>query len=86
MRLPQRIDDIITRIDDGTVSFDTSRLERRLDSLMRIGRRAVAAVLFAGMLVGGALLLAPNSVLGTVLIAVSGAPLLYAVFGGLGRR
>ncbi|WP_102194022.1 ABC1 kinase family protein [Microbacterium aurantiacum] len=85
-RLPQRIDDVITRIDEGTVTFDTSRLERRLDSLVRIGRRAVAAVLFAGMLVGGALLLAPNPVLGTVLIVASAVPLLYALFSGLGKR
>lgn len=85
-RLPQRIDDVITRIDDGTVSFDTSRLERRLDSLMRIVRRAVSAVLFAGMLVGGALLLAPLPVLGTVLIAASVVPFGYAVLTGIVRR
>ncbi|MGM7698455.1 ABC1 kinase family protein [Microbacterium sp. A84] len=81
-RLPQRIDNVITRIDDGTVTFDTSRLERRLDSLMRIGRRAVAAVLFAGLLVGGALLLAPLPALGTALMVVSAVPLLYAAFAG----
>lgn len=86
MRLPKRIDDVITRIDDGTVTFDTSRLERRLDSLVRIGRRAVAAVLFAGMLVGGGVLLTPNPVLGTVLIAASAVPLLYAMFASIGRR
>ncbi|GAA1537403.1 putative unusual protein kinase regulating ubiquinone biosynthesis (AarF/ABC1/UbiB family) [Microbacterium ginsengiterrae] len=86
MGLPQRIDDVITRIDDGTVSIDTSRLERRLDSLIRIGRRAVAAVLFAGLVVGGALLLDPNPGLGTTLIAVSALPLLYAVFSGVGKR
>jgi len=81
-RLPQRIDNVITRIDEGTVSFDTSRLERRLDSLVRIGRRAVAAVVFAGLLVGGALLLAPVPVLGIALMVVSAVPLLYATFAG----
>ncbi|MDP3952083.1 MAG: AarF/ABC1/UbiB kinase family protein, partial [Microbacterium sp.] len=85
-RLPARIDDVITRIDDGTVSFDTSRLERRLDSLMRIGRRAVAALLFGGLLVGGAVLLVPAAPLGIVLMAASAVPLLYALFGGVGRR
>src|SRR5690606_18298452 len=86
-RLPQRIDGIITRIDEGTVSFDTSRLERRLDSLMRIGVRVVSAVLFAGLLVGGALLLPLNPVLGTVLAIASAVPLAHAVFGGVfGRR
>lgn len=85
-RLPARIDDVITRIDDGTVTFDTSRLERRLDSLMRIGRRAVAALLFGGLLIGGAVLLVPAAPLGIVLMAGSAAPLLYALFGGVGRR
>ncbi|WP_164234118.1 ABC1 kinase family protein [Microbacterium hydrocarbonoxydans] len=85
-RLPQRIDDIITRIDDGDVSFDTSRLERRLDGLMRVGRRAVAAVLFAGLVIGGALLLAPAAPLGTGMIVASALPLLYALFAGVGRR
>lgn len=85
-RLPARIDDVITRIDDGTVTFDTSRLERRLDSLMRIGRRAVAALLFGGLLIGGAVLLVPAAPLGIVLMAGSAVPLLYAVFVGVGRR
>ncbi|WP_426185977.1 ABC1 kinase family protein [Microbacterium sp. TWP3-1-2b2] len=85
-RLPKRIDDVITRIDDGTVTFDTSRLERRLDSLMRIGRRAVAALLFGGLLIGGALLLGPTPPLGIVLMGSSAIPLLYALFGGVGRR
>ncbi len=85
-RLPARIDDVITRIDDGTVSFDTSRLERRLDSLMRIGRRAVAALLFGGLLVGGAVLLVPAAPLGIVLMAASAVPLLYALFGGARHR
>ncbi|MBO0981817.1 AarF/ABC1/UbiB kinase family protein [Microbacterium sp. SD291] len=85
-RLPQRIDDVITRMDEGNISFDTSRLERRLDSLMRVGRRAVAAVLFAGLLIGGALLLDPAAPLGTGMIVSSALPLLYALFAGVGRR
>jgi len=86
MRLPKRIDDIITRIDDGNVSFDTSRLERRLDRLEGIARRIASGVLFAAMLVGGALLLAPLPPLGITLICVSALPLLHAVFAGIGRR
>ncbi len=85
-RLPGRIDDIITRIDQGTVTFDTSRLERKLDRLVRIGRKVLSAVLFAALLVGGALLLAPLPVLGTVLMVASVVPLLHAVFGGSGGR
>ncbi|WP_136055979.1 AarF/UbiB family protein [Microbacterium sp. K24] len=86
MRLPRRIDDIITRIDDGNVSFDTSRLERRLDRLEGIARRIASGVLFAAMLVGGALLVTPLPPLGITLICVSALPLLHAVFAGIGRR
>lgn len=83
-RLPKRIDDIITRVDDGNVSFDTSRLERRLDRLEGIARRIASGVLFAAMLIGGALLVGPVPPLGITLLWVSVLPLLGALF--LGRR
>ncbi|MHC9046303.1 ABC1 kinase family protein [Microbacterium saperdae] len=86
MRLPKRIDDIIGRVDDGTVSFDTSRLERRLDRLEGIARRIASGVLFAAMLVGGALLVTPLPPLGITLICASALPLLHSVFAGVGRR
>lgn len=85
-RLPGRIDAVITEIEEGTITFDTSKLERRLDALMRIGVRVISAVLFAGLAVGGALLLAPAPPLGIVLLSVSIVPLLHAVFAGVGRR
>lgn len=84
-RLPGRIDAVITQIEDGTVTFDTSRLEKRLDSLMRIGGRVISAVLFAGLAIGGAVLLAPAPPLGIVLLAASVLPLLHAVFGSAGN-
>lgn len=86
MRLPDRIDAIITRVDDGNVSFDTSRLERRLDRLEGIARRIASGVLFAAMLVGGALLVEPVPGLGFTLLWASALPLLHSVFGGLFRR
>ena len=85
-RLPGRIDAVITEIEDGTITFDTSRLERRMDSLVRIGRRIISAVLFAGLVVGGALLLGVNLPLAIVLLSVSAVPLAHAVFAGVGRR
>ncbi len=85
-RLPKRIDDIITRVDDGTVSFDTSRLERRLDRLEGIARRIASGVLFAAMLIGGALLVPAVPPLGITLICVSALPLLHSLFAGVGRR
>lgn len=81
-RLPKRIDAIITRVDDGNVTFDTSALERRLDRLEGIARRIGSGVLFAAMLVGGALLVPSIAPLGITLICVSALPLLHSVFGG----
>ena len=85
-RLPKRIDDIITRVDEGSVTFDTSRIERRLDRIDALVRRGVSALLFAALLIGGAVVLTANPVLGTVLMSVSVLPLLHALFAGLFRR
>jgi predicted unusual protein kinase regulating ubiquinone biosynthesis (AarF/ABC1/UbiB family) len=86
-RLPQRIDGIITRLDEGSVTVQTVRLEKRLSMVERIARRVVAALLFAGLLIGGVVLRGQDVVFGTVLMAVSALPLLYALFAGLaGRR
>ncbi|MFB9310012.1 putative unusual protein kinase regulating ubiquinone biosynthesis (AarF/ABC1/UbiB family) [Agromyces hippuratus] len=86
-RLPQRVDALITKADEGRLSFDTSRLERRLDRVEGVARRVVSAVLFAALLIGGAVLVAPNPVLGTTLMIASALPLLHALFAGvMGRR
>ncbi|MGP6170390.1 ABC1 kinase family protein [Microbacterium sp. A204] len=82
-RLPGRIDAVITDIEAGSVSFDTSRLEHRMDALIRIGLRVVSGVLFAGLAIGGALLLGPAPPLGIVLLSVSIVPLAHAVLAGL---
>lgn len=84
--LPGRIDRIITRIDDGNVSFDTSRLERRLDRLEGIARRIASGVLFAALLIGGALLVPAVPSLGITLVCVSALPLLHSLFGGRRSR
>lgn len=82
-RLPRRADSIITRLEQGTVTVDTSRLERRLDRIDRIARRAVSALLFAALLIGGAVLLTPNPVLGTILMIVSAVPLVHVLLSSL---
>jgi predicted unusual protein kinase regulating ubiquinone biosynthesis (AarF/ABC1/UbiB family) len=85
--MPRRVDALITKADQGRLSFDTSRLERRLDRVEGVARRVVSAVLFAALLIGGAVLVAPNPVLGTTLMILSALPLLHALFAGLvGRR
>ncbi|TFC06351.1 ABC1 kinase family protein [Cryobacterium mannosilyticum] len=85
-RLPQRLDNLTTRIEEGTVSVQTPRLERRLGALERTGRQIVSAVLFAALLIGGIVLRAEDVVIGTVLVAVSALPLLHALFAGILAR
>ncbi|BDZ39769.1 ABC1 kinase family protein [Microbacterium suwonense] len=80
-RLPARVDSTLDRLDAGTLAFDVSTLENRLDRIIRVAFRAVSAVLFGGLLIGGALLLAPVPPLGVALMCVSVVPLLHAVFG-----
>ncbi|WP_136707940.1 AarF/UbiB family protein [Agromyces sp. H66] len=86
-RLPRRLDDVVTRIEDGKLAVETPRLDQRIRQLERTGRRVVSAILFAGLLIGGILLRPVDAVFGTVLMAASAAPLLHALFAGmLGRR
>jgi predicted unusual protein kinase regulating ubiquinone biosynthesis (AarF/ABC1/UbiB family) len=84
--LPQRLDNLTTRFDEGRISVQTPRLERRLISLERTGRQTISAVLFGALLIGGILLRAEDVVFGTVLMAVSAIPLLHALFAGLIAR
>lgn len=85
-RLPQRLDNLATRIEEGTVSVQTPRLDRRLGGIERMGRQIVSAILFAALLIGGVLLRAEDVVIGTVLMAVSALPLLHALFAGMLAR
>ena len=80
-RLPARVDSTLDRLDAGTLTFDISSLENRLDRIIRVAYRVVSAVLFGGLLIGGALLLATAPPLGIVLMCVSAVPLLHALFG-----
>ena len=86
-RLPRRLDGLIERAEQGKLVAQSPRLERRVDRLERAARRIVSAVLFAALFIGGVVLRADDVVFGTVLMWVSVAPLLHALFAGvIGRR
>jgi predicted unusual protein kinase regulating ubiquinone biosynthesis (AarF/ABC1/UbiB family) len=82
LRLPGRLDDLVTRIDEGTVAFRSPDIERRVGRLERALGRVVSAMLFTALLVAGAVLRADDAVFGTVLMVVSVVPLLHALFAG----
>ncbi|MFL2001555.1 ABC1 kinase family protein [Microbacterium sp. A1-JK] len=85
-RLPRRFDDLATRIEDGRIAVQTPKLDRRIGSLERMGRRIVSAVLFAALLIAGAVLRVDDAAFGTVLMSISLVPLLHALFAGFTNR
>ncbi|CAN5332596.1 AarF/ABC1/UbiB kinase family protein [soil metagenome] len=84
--LPRRVDELLTNVDEGKMTVQVPRLERRLENLDRTGRRLISVVLFAVLLLGGVLLRAQDTVFGTVVMAVSVLPLLHALFAGIVAR
>jgi predicted unusual protein kinase regulating ubiquinone biosynthesis (AarF/ABC1/UbiB family) len=87
VRLPQRLDELTTRFEEGRVSVQNPRLERRIGSLERTARRVMSAVLFAALFTGGAVLRADDVIFGTVVMVVSVVPLLHALLAGwISRR
>ena len=85
-RLPQRLDALADRIEEGRLVANSPRLEQRMAGLERTAQRIISAVLFVGLLIGGILLRLDEPVWGGVLIAVSVIPLLHALFAGMFRR
>ncbi|MFB8385708.1 ABC1 kinase family protein [Microbacterium sp. NPDC055910] len=84
--LPRRLDTLTTRLESGRLTVDTSKLEQRLRRIEKVGRRAVSAILFVGLLIGGAILLPVAPVVGTVLMVASALPLLHALLAGVTDR
>jgi predicted unusual protein kinase regulating ubiquinone biosynthesis (AarF/ABC1/UbiB family) len=85
-RLPQRLDALTTRLDEGQVAVQVPKLERRMRNLERTVRQLISTILFAVLLVGGILLRSHDLVFGTVLMGVSVLPLLHALFAGVIAR
>ncbi len=85
-RLPRRLDALISRVEEGGVSAQVPRVERRLRDLERMVRRVVSAVLFTGLLIGGVLLQAEQAAFGTVLMVLSVGPLAHALLAGVVAR
>ncbi|RDV45661.1 AarF/ABC1/UbiB kinase family protein [Leifsonia sp. ku-ls] len=81
-RLPKRLDDLITRVDDGSIAVNAPRLEQRLGRLERAARRLVAGVVFGGVVIAGAIIHTTDPVLGTVFLVASVVPLAFTVFTG----
>lgn len=79
-RLPGRLQQLADRVEDGQIAVRSPTLERRMAAVEHMGRRIISAILFAALLVTGAVLRAEETVLGTVMMIASALPLLHAVF------
>ncbi len=86
VRLPRRMDAALTRLEDGRVSIDVPRVERRVASIERLVRGAVSAILFMALIVAGVLLRSSELVFGTILMVASLAPLVHALVAVFRRR
>jgi predicted unusual protein kinase regulating ubiquinone biosynthesis (AarF/ABC1/UbiB family) len=83
--LPRRADHIISLVERGQLSVETPEIDRLLKRIERAIGRAISAIVFVGLLIGGILLHPVNAPLGIVLMAVSAIPLIHALFFGNGR-
>jgi len=81
-RLPKRLDELVTKVDEGSLAVSSPALERRVARVERSVGRVVSAVLFAALLVAGAIVRADDAVFGTILMIASGLPLVHALFSG----
>jgi len=84
-RLPGRLDEILTRLEEGRLAVESPSVERRLSRVERMMRRLVSAVVFAALLVGGIVLRGQDVVFGTIVMAASVPALLHALLAGSGR-
>lgn len=82
LRLPRRLDTLVTRIEDGAIAVATPRLERRVAQLDRSFKRTASALVFGALLIAGALVRPDDLVLGSVLMVSSAVPLLHGLWAG----
>jgi len=82
--LPGRADRVLTQIERGDLNVQSPMLEIRVRRLERSVGRIASAVVFAGLLIAGALLLPNEPTLAKLLMVVSAMPGLSALFGGRG--
>ena len=89
LRLPQQLESVATLIQRGQLAVETPGADKRLRAIEQLVRRAVSAILFTGIFVGGILLRPSDPTLGNLLMIASMLPLAHALFAGIfsaGRR
>ncbi|QCB97923.1 AarF/ABC1/UbiB kinase family protein [Arthrobacter sp. PAMC25564] len=82
LRLPKRLDGLVTRVEDGSLSVANPRLERQVARLDRTAQRSASALIFGALLIAGSVVRGDDTVLGNVLMIASVVPLLHGLWIG----
>jgi predicted unusual protein kinase regulating ubiquinone biosynthesis (AarF/ABC1/UbiB family) len=84
--LPGRADRVLTLMERGELGVQTPMLDLRMRRLDRSVGRITYALVFAALLIAGAILFASQPTLAKVLMGVSVVPLVMVMMGGRGRH
>jgi predicted unusual protein kinase regulating ubiquinone biosynthesis (AarF/ABC1/UbiB family) len=79
LRLPERIDSALTRLDQGQLVVRSPEVEARLRKLDGSARRIASAIVFAALLAAGITLRIAGDELGNVFLIASILPLVHAL-------
>jgi predicted unusual protein kinase regulating ubiquinone biosynthesis (AarF/ABC1/UbiB family) len=82
LRLPKRLDGLIARVEEGSLTVANPRLERQVARLDRTARRTASALVFGALLIAGAVVRADDTPLGNALMIASVVPLLHTLWKG----
>ena len=82
--LPGRADRVLSMAERGDLIISTPQLNRQVRRLERSIARTNGVLVFAALLISGAVLTATDPGLGRVFMGLSGVPLVWALFAGRG--
>jgi predicted unusual protein kinase regulating ubiquinone biosynthesis (AarF/ABC1/UbiB family) len=86
LRLPKRLDGLVSRMGDGSLAVASPRLERQVARLDRSVQRAGSALIFGALLIAGSVVRTDDAVLGSMLMVASIIPLLHTLRAGRRAR
>lgn len=82
LSLPKKVSGLVDRIDEGKLQLSTPRLERQVQQLNRAVNRISLVLVFAALMIAGALVRANDEILGNVLFIAALVPLMPVLAGG----
>jgi predicted unusual protein kinase regulating ubiquinone biosynthesis (AarF/ABC1/UbiB family) len=84
--LPGRTDRVLTMIERGNLTVQMPQMNRQMMFLEQSVNRLSGGLVFAAMIIGGAILFGSNELYGKILMGLSVLPLLWITFFARGHR